>query len=141
GFMHIYLQGRAEAKSSSSRTGEAAPVVRPLPRSRHLALVCELRRFVATLRSGKRPKSFWKDYAEINSYPASLRAGKTALVAGFVRRTGVRSLVDIGGNTGDYAGAALDAGAESAIVLDGDTDSVEAAYARAQGGLKGLSAW
>lgn len=140
GFIHIYLQGRAEAKFSSSRTDRMSPV-RPLPKGRYLALLGELRRFVAALRSGKRPRSFWNNYAEINSYSACSRAGKAELVAGFVRRTGIRALVDIGGNTGDYACAALDAGAQSAIVLDGDNDSVETAYGRAKAGCRGLSAW
>jgi ribosomal protein L11 methylase PrmA len=141
GFLHVYLQGKAEAKSSSSRIEDAGAPTRSLPKVRYLALLEELHRFVAALCSAKRPKSFWKDYAEINSYSASLRADKAALVAGFVGRAGIRSLVDIGGNTGDYAAAALDAGAERAIVLDSDTDSVEAAYARAKAGCRGLSAW
>lgn len=141
GFLHIYLQGKAEAKSSSSRLEGDRPQDRSLPQARYLALLEELRRFVAGLRSGKRPQGFWKDYAAVNSYSARSRADKTSLVAGFVGRTGIRSVVDIGGNTGDYAAAALDAGVERAIVLDGDTDAVEAAYARAKAGLKGLSAW
>lgn len=140
-FMHIYLQGRAETKISSTHSTAAGSAGGSMSRGRYLALLSELRRFVASLRSGKRSKSFWKDYAAINSYSADQRAGKAALVAAFAGRTGIRSLVDIGGNTGDYSKAALDGGAEAAIVLDGDNDSVELAYERAKNGLGGLSAW
>jgi ribosomal protein L11 methylase PrmA len=140
-FIHVYLQGKAETKSSSSGTGGTATAGRPLPRSRYLALLNELRRFIAGLESRKRSKSFWKDYAAINSYSDETRSYKASIVRDFVASAGTRRIVDIGGNTGDYSQAALDAGARTAIVLDGDNDSVESAYQRAKAGLQGLSAW
>jgi ribosomal protein L11 methylase PrmA len=140
-FIHVYLQGRAEAVSSSSRTDGAVEASRPLPRSRYLALLGELRRFIMRLDSRKRSKSFWKDYAAINSYSDETRIRKAAIVRDFVAGAKVRHIVDIGGNTGDYSRAALEAGAETAIVLDGDNDSIETAYQRVKAGLDGLSAW
>jgi ribosomal protein L11 methylase PrmA len=140
-FIHVYLQGRAETKSSSSVVSGRVTANRPLPRSRYLALLSELRRFIARLESRKRSKSFWKDYAAINSYSDETRSRKVSIVRDFVAGAGARRIVDIGGNTGDYSRAALEAGAGTAIVLDGDNDSVEAAYQRAKAGLDGLSAW
>jgi len=130
-FLHVHLHGKAEAAASSSRSGAAA-AKRSMPKSRYRALVTELRHFIAGLSSAKRSKSFWEEYATVNSYSDAMRERKAAIVRDFVSGNRIGSIVDIGGNTGDYSLAALEAGAEHALVLDGDNDSIEMAYERSK---------
>jgi ribosomal protein L11 methylase PrmA len=139
GFLHVYLHGKSEASASSSRKGDTGQ--RSMQKSRYSALLRELRHFIAGLSSAKRSKSFWEEYATVNSYSDTMRERKAAIVRGFVSRNRVRSVVDVGGNTGNYSIAALEAGAENALVLDGDNDSVEIAYERSKQRIPGLQAF
>jgi ribosomal protein L11 methylase PrmA len=140
GFLHVHLHGKSESSASSSRKGGTGGQG-SMQKSRYSALLTELRHFVAGLASAKRSKSFWEEYATVNSYSDAMRERKAAIVRDFVSRHSVRSVVDIGGNTGDYSMAALEAGAENALVLDGDNDSVEIAYERSKRRIPGLQAF
>jgi ribosomal protein L11 methylase PrmA len=139
-FMHISLHGKAEAGASSSMKGDKRNAPAVLPKGRYMALLRELRHFIEGLSSSRRAKSFWEAYAAVNSYSDDMKLKKAGVVGDFVRRNAIASVVDIGGNTGDYSKAALEAGARSALVLDGDNDSIEIAYQRSKAGVAGLSA-
>ena len=129
GLMHVKLQERASRGRSSTGNATAGRHV-TLPANRFRAMLSEMRAFVATLQSARRAPTFWSAYAHVNTYSSEMQSVKSAFVQDLVRRNQIRSLWDIGGNTGDYAAAALAAGAEHAVVLDGDLDSLEQAYSR-----------
>lgn len=127
GLLHVYMHGRA-VMASSSGAQKTADLTRKLPKNRYAAILEQLRSFIAGLESAKRPASYWKTYAAINSYSEPMRDKKLAFVADWARREQPNAIWDIGGNTGDFSLAAIDAGAGSSVVLDGDLDSLEAAY-------------
>ena len=131
GFMHVTLQERV-GRGRSSTAGAAASRNVALPANRFRAMLSEMRAWVATLRSARQAPTFWSAYANVNTYSSEMQSVKSGFVQDLVRRHQIRTLWDIGGNTGDYAAAALAAGAAHAVVLDGDLDSLEQAYSRRQ---------
>ena len=130
GLLHITMHANAERSGSSSKKASAKTAERPIPKSRYRAMLTEMHAWVSSFKTGRKTKSFWSEYADINSYSEQMIDAKKAYVAAFVERSGVGSVWDIGGNTGDFSAVALGAGATRAVVLDGDLDSLEKAYAR-----------
>jgi ribosomal protein L11 methylase PrmA len=127
GFMHVYLHGRA-VMANSSKADKKADLSRKLPKSRYEAILEQMHGFVTSLESAKRPSSYWKTYAKINSYSEPMRDVKLAFVEEWARENKPELVWDIGGNTGDFSLAAIKGGAKDAVILDGDLDSLETAY-------------
>ncbi|WP_322889777.1 MULTISPECIES: hypothetical protein [unclassified Yoonia] len=127
GFMHVYLHGRAVAARSSASKLDKAPV-KKLPKTQYVAILAQLKDFVGTLETRKRLASYWKTYAEINSYSDQMRERKLAFVQDWASQEKPSLIWDIGGNTGDFSLAAIKGGASAAVILDGDIDSIERAY-------------
>ncbi len=136
GLMHVTLQERAGRGAGSTQRGAATTV--NLPAARFKALLGELRASIAGLKSARMAPTFWSAYANVNTYSNEMQSVKGNFVRELVKRHGVRSIWDVGGNTGDYSAAALSAGAKHAVVLDGDLDSLETAYRRRTAGEPGL---
>lgn len=137
GLMHVSLQAKAEGRHSSAKH-ETIQKKQRLPKSRYRALLTEMRAWIEGLQSARRAPTFWGSYASINSYSDEMQQVKKRFIAAFIRTTGSKTIWDIGGNTGDYSVVALNEGAEHAIVLDSDLDSLEKAYARSKAGYSGL---
>lgn len=128
GLMHVTLHAAQERAHGRARTGTLA--ARPtMAKSRYRAMLTELRLWIATL-SSKRPRTYWHDYATDNSYDAGNQRQKEEFVTAFVSRHGVKTLWDLGGNSGDYSLAALRAGARHAVVFDSDLDALDLAFQR-----------
>lgn len=127
GILHVYLHGRA-VMSQSSKAEKQVDLDRKLPKSRYVAMLDQLRGFIDGLDSAKRPASYWKTYAAINSYSEPMRDRKLQFVRDWAADTKPGLIWDIGGNTGDFSMAAIEGGAGSAVILDGDLDSLESAY-------------
>lgn len=127
GFMHVYLHGRAVATGSSASMLEKGPV-KKLPKARYLAILQNLKDFVGTLETRKRPASYWKTYSEINSYSDTMRERKLEFVQDWASKENPSLIWDIGGNTGDFSLAAIKGGASAAVIVDSDIDSIESAY-------------
>lgn len=128
GISHVYLHGRS-ITSASSATSESSSRKSPaISKTRYLAILQQLRDFLADLQSKKRSETYWHSYASKNSYSDTMRDTKLSFVRDWAERVKPKLIWDIGGNTGDYSMAAIEAGAGSSIVLDGDLDSLEALY-------------
>lgn len=127
GLMHVYLHGRA-VMAQSSKAEKKVDLDRKLPKSRYAAMLEQLRGFISGLESAKRPASYWKTYAAINSYSEPMRDTKLQFVNDWAAETRPNLIWDIGGNTGDFSMSAIAGGAKAAVVLDGDLDSLESAY-------------
>lgn len=139
GLLHVSLHHRSErAWSSASDSGGSRPLRRSLPKSRYRALLSELRALIAGLQSRRVIPTFWKHYDRCNSYTEEMQVVRKRWVADFVRAGGIASIWDIGGNSGDFSIAALEAGARHAVVLDSDLDALERAYRRSRDGYSGL---
>ncbi len=136
GLMHVTLHANQEKWHAKART--ASITARPkMPRTRYRAMLTELRNWVMSLQS-RRQSSFWHDYAIDNSYDESSRRAKHEFIARFVSEHSVRTLWDLGGNSGDYSITAIEAGAHQAVVFDSDLDALEIAYARQRAKYPGL---
>ena len=130
GMLHITLHASSERSNSSSTLRNGDKPRRPIPRSRYRAMLTEMRAWIESLKPGRKAKSFWNEYSTINSYTEYMRDTKKAFVSRFTSDHKVTSLWDIGGNTGDFAAVALGEGADHAVVIDSDLDSLEDAYTR-----------
>jgi ribosomal protein L11 methylase PrmA len=74
----------------------------------------------------------WSDYARDNSYTDREAEQKLAFVSRCIERLQPRTVWDLGCNTGEYAVAALRAGAGSVIGFDSDMGALEQAFQRAR---------
>jgi ribosomal protein L11 methylase PrmA len=71
----------------------------------------------------------WADYTTDNNYTAQATASKRELVTAMLRGRGVRTVWDLGANTGEYSRAAR-AEAEQVVAFDVDPAAVERNYRR-----------
>ena len=110
--------------SSTTKPGKAAAV----SKSSYLAILKQLHGFLTDLQSKKRSETYWNSYASKNSYSDDMRDTKLHFVRDWAAQVKPNLIWDIGGNTGDFSMAAIEAGAKSSIVLDSDLDSLEALF-------------
>ncbi len=101
------------------------------PRKSYRHMLQKLRAWIEELTPAVTGKSIWQDYAGDNSYRAEEADGKRSFVADFVSRTNPHMIWDLGCNTGDYAIAGLEAGANYAVGFDFDMGALELGYDRA----------
>jgi ribosomal protein L11 methylase PrmA len=136
--LHVQLQSSAVRSASSNNLSDGAVKIPEIPKNRYVAILEGLRDWILDLKSGRTKKTYWADYASVNTYSDQEKQEKQ----GFVRKTmcewGSRSVLDLGGNSGDYSEAALAGGASRAYCIDGDVDALEIAYARRKAGAMGL---
>ena len=72
----------------------------------------------------------WDDYADVNTYDKQERKLKTEFIRNFVTRNNLKTVIDLGCNTGDYSHAALDGGAEYVVGFDFDHQALTKARQR-----------
>jgi ribosomal protein L11 methylase PrmA len=107
------------------------PAGAPFPRTAMQRMLERLRKWISALLPADRGKTVWGDYAHQTSYAAEETDRKRGLVAEFAASVRPRMIWDIGCNTGDYAKAALEAGAGYAVGFDFDQGALDAAFVRA----------
>jgi len=96
----------------------------------YMAMLSQLYSWINKLEP-KIEKSAWQDYARENTYERLERDSKADLVRNFVARNQLKTLVDLGCNTGDYSLAALQGGSEYVLGFDFDHQALAEAYRRA----------
>lgn len=129
--LHIHLHAWAIRRVKSTST-TARRKQRLIPRRNLLAMVEGLDRFVAKLR--RKSDSYWRNYAQCNSYDDTAEADKLDIVKTFVGRHTIHRLLDLGCNTGDYSQAAIHAGARQVVGIDSDCGAVDFAARQARQG-------
>lgn len=102
-----------------------------LPKPAFLAILHQLRHFIAALRP-KRRMGVWEDYDDRRPYRNEESQAKRAAVAQYVTQTRPQTVWDIGCNAGDFSAAALEAGAKRVIGFDGDGGAIDRAFLRAR---------
>jgi ribosomal protein L11 methylase PrmA len=127
---NVALQARLQ-RSSTAR-GEAVRRARhkKLPLTALRQMLSGLRRWIAGLAPREAGNTTWESYPEENSYDRRETAAKRQFITAFVGATRPGILWDIGCNTGDYASAALAAGADYVVGFDSDHGALERAAAR-----------
>lgn len=121
------VRGRAARPRASSATPTASPSAEATAAQRWNLL--RLRRKVLRLAAGYRPRGAWSEYAHTCSYDETAANAKRSFVAGCLRESRPRSVLDLGCNTGEYSLLAAQH-AERVVAVDGDHDSIERLYRR-----------
>ena len=130
-FFHVVLQARFQDAPTNGKRARAATSRRlPLPALK--SMLRSLRKWISALEPADRGKTVWRDYAKTHSYSDPEVQAKRSFVAQFARETAPLTLFDLGCNTGDYAKAALRAGARRVIGFDFDQGALDQAFLRAQ---------
>ena len=133
---HVLLQARFQGRDDGRDRAERIIGKRRLPQAAFKRMLGGLRRWIARLEPAGSRRSVWRDYADDNSYTADETRRKRAFVDAFVRNLRGGMVWDIGCNRGDYAEAALAAGAGSVVGFDSDPGVLDLAFSRAR--TKGL---
>ncbi|HET7468409.1 MAG TPA: class I SAM-dependent methyltransferase [Gemmatimonadales bacterium] len=124
---HVRLHAMAQR-----RYRDVAP---PAPSARRAVTIQSLIGLVHSLRglvtrfTWQPQGTEWADYTSDNNYTAQSTASKRELVTAMLRGRGIRTVWDLGANTGDYSRAAR-AEAEQVIAFDVDPAAVERNYRR-----------
>jgi ribosomal protein L11 methylase PrmA len=105
---------------------------RPFHRTAYRQLLTGLAHWIERLNLPHAKKTCWANYAKENTYQEMAKQQKIGFIQSFVQETGCKHILDLGCNSGDYAIAALAAGATSAIGIDSDIGALEQAYQRAK---------
>jgi ribosomal protein L11 methylase PrmA len=132
--LHISFQSKVLARASSTNSNSANPRKVSLPKPRFKTLLLELNSWISSLHSGRNRHSYWSEYAVDNTYTSETRRTKLDFIRDWASKVQGGMIWDIGGNTGEFSKAALDAGAALSIIFDSDIDSLEKAYAEAKRG-------
>jgi ribosomal protein L11 methylase PrmA len=136
--MHVQLQAKAVKNASSNNLSNEAIRLPKISKKQYQVLLEGLRDWVASMTSKRSNKTYWADYASINSYSNKERSDKQAFVERTVRRWRSGALLDVGGNSAEYSEAAIAGGASRAYCVDGDVDALEIAYKKRKQGMGGL---
>lgn len=91
-----------------------------------------LRKWIGGLTPADSGRTQWADYATNNGYDRAEAEAKSAFVAAFTETVAPGLVFDLGCNSGDYARAALDAGAGSVVGFEFDQGALERAFHRAR---------
>ena len=141
--IHLQLQASAIKRTSSNVIGDkdaGAKNTLKIPvisKSKYQTLLTNLQDVIQGLTS-KRSKTYWADYAQINSYSDQQKQAKRKFIQEQIENWGCSSIADIGGNTGEYSESALRGGAKIALCLDSDIDALSVAYAKHKSSDHGL---
>jgi ribosomal protein L11 methylase PrmA len=129
--VHVVMQAALQRRASGRRPAEAKKL-RSVSVSK-VALTGMLQGLRRAIAAMKPPggATTWSDYAQCNSYGAAEADAKRRFIQDMVQKVQPRLMIDLGCNTGDYAEAALQAGAGLVIGFDFDHGALNRAVARA----------
>jgi ribosomal protein L11 methylase PrmA len=131
--VHVLLPASAE-RAAAKRTAASVEKIRRarLPKAGYVALLSQLRRWIAALEPRGFGATTWADYAQDRNYAASELEAKRRVVAEFAARHRPAMLWDLGCNDGEFTEIALANGAGSAVGFDAPPGAHERACARAE---------
>lgn len=127
GFERSARRGNLSIKSETLRSAK-------FPLVSYRRLLQRLRAWIDRLQPRDKTPSSWQNYGLENSYGPEDAQAKRSFVHEFVRAEKPGMVWDLGCNAGDYAAAALEAGADYVVGWDFDQGALDAAFARARSG-------
>lgn len=125
---NIVLQDRFQRGTSGDTSIKLDVKDRKLPKAALVAMLRQMRKWIASLVPGDKRKTTWADYSVSNTYSDAERQAKHSFIASYARRVCPKTLIDLGCNTGEYSRRALEAGAESVVGFDFDVQALDQAY-------------
>lgn len=130
---HVILPARLQsAANEQSQNAAIRAKTRGLPQRSYMAILVQLRNWIAGLTPKGKNNTVWANYASDNTYIEAESRAKQEFVSDFAGKVRPALALDVGCNTGDYSKIALSSGATAVVGLDADYGALEQAYARAQ---------
>lgn len=129
---NVVMQGSLQRTRSSDAHSVVAKSKLRFPKPAFVRMLRGLRTWIESLHPADRVPTTWQEYAQHNSYRGTEAEAKRKFVARFVSENRLRTVWDIGCNTGDYSAAALQGGARSAVGFDFDQGALDIAFDRAR---------
>lgn len=126
---HIHMQALAARKisSTSSQDGSSEKTISVKKQN----LFSMLRSLLAAVRKLKNKNaSYWREYEKQNSYSTETMAEKDQIIADFVQKNKIKTMIDLGCNAGKFSEIALNNGAEHVIGMDIDGGALDIAMER-----------
>jgi len=130
---NIILQAKFQNQAYSMSKNELQTQVnkRKLPKSGYLAMLSQLRDWIASLTPKHSKKSTWGDYDQEHTYNSKEEQEKIKYIKDFCAKIKPKHLWDLGCNSGQYSEAALSGGAENVVGFDFDQNALDKAWHRA----------
>lgn len=126
GNIHFHAMAMSKISSDSSRMGVKGKS--QIPKKNLIAFIESIKKFIEKLRAPQ--ESYWKSYDLKNSYTKEGTKEKEAIVGNFISSHNLKTVLDIGCNTGYFSDIALRSGANKVIGLDIDGGAVNLASKR-----------
>jgi ribosomal protein L11 methylase PrmA len=120
---NIHIQAMAMARIASTTKPSEKKI--SLPIKNLFAFLHSLKNFINKLKAPR--ESYWNNYSLKNSYSDESMKEKEKVVNDFVVSNNLKTVLDIGCNTGFFSGVALNAGAQRVIGLDIDGGAINLA--------------
>jgi ribosomal protein L11 methylase PrmA len=141
-FLTLYQKaGNQVVKNPKNAQRKATQGQKAIPKKSYIAMLTQLMAWIERLEPHVE-KTVWSEYADNNTYAKVERDEKEKYIREFVSRNKIKTVVDLGCNTGVYSIAAANAGAEYIIGFDFDHNALEKAYNRARDeGVDFLPLW
>jgi SAM-dependent methyltransferase len=122
------LMSERPRASGSARAEQAATDPKRMDATAQAINLRRIRRKVARLAEGYRPRGVWAGYKPSESYSGA-EGKKREIVTRMLAAAQAKRVLDVGCNTGEYSYLAAGLGA-SVVAVDGDHDAVEMLYRR-----------
>jgi ribosomal protein L11 methylase PrmA len=122
---HIYFQAKNISKASAIADSAQAEKSNRLSKTAKVALMKEMLNLIQKLHS--KSNTYWKEYSSSNSYSEQEKDQKLKFIAENVSKWNIKSVIDIGGNSGDYVHSAFAGGAKKGILCDIDPEALQKA--------------
>lgn len=130
--VHVVAPAMLDRRARRIEENADASRLSALPKSRLVSLLEHLQRIVAGLKRPRNRTAPWLDYTVTNTYSQAEQEAKLSAVGSLCARFRPALVLDVGCNTGQYARAALDAGAGRVIGVDSDRAALDAAFLKAR---------
>lgn len=107
-----------------------AKTTQKFSKAAYRGFLLQMRNWIAKLHPAGNVKTVWGEYAQTHSYTDAEAVAKKRFIKEFAADVQPDVLVDLGCNTGDYALAALEGGAQYVVGFDFDQNAADLAFSR-----------
>ena len=130
---HLVLPSRfeASARRGNIELDQSTLKKTKLPRPAFEGMLSRLRGWIERLEPKDKTPTAWQNYSLENTYSPEEAAAKRDFIGSFIAGQKPAMVWDFGCNAGDYAEAALSAGAKYVVGWDFDQGALDAAFNRA----------
>ena len=122
-YLHVVLRAKVERKAH--RLDELDQISKKgISQKRLAALLQDMQHWITGLKTPLEG-TYWSDYADVNSYSDEGTLAKLELIRAFVEKHKPETVIDLGGNSGQFSKEAVSFGAGRSIVVDADISALQ----------------